>query len=153
MKKTLRFSTVIQAPRERVWELMLAPDSYREWTAAFAEGSTYEGSWEKGQRIHFVSSAGGGGMVAEVAENRRGEFVSLKHLGELAADGTVDVDSPAVKAWAPAYENYRFVDKGNGATEVQVEMDSLPSYEDFMNEAWPKALAKLKAVCERRVTA
>lgn len=152
MKKTLRFSTVIQAPRDRVWELMLAPDSYREWTAAFMEGSTYEGSWDKGQRIRFLSPAGGG-MVAEVAENRRGEFVSLKHLGEIAKDGTVDYDSPAVKAWAPAYENYRFVDKGNGATEVQVEMDTVPAYEDFMNEAWPKALAKLKEVCERRVAA
>lgn len=148
MKKTLRFSTVIQAPPERVWQRMLAPDSYREWTAAFMEGSRYEGSWEPGERIRFVGP-GVGGMVAEIAENRRGEFVSIRHLGELRPDGSEDLDSPAVKAWAPAYENYRFVAQPGGATEVQVEMDSLASYEAFMNEAWPKALALLKALCER----
>ncbi len=37
--KTLHFSTRIHAPRERVWQLMLAPDSYREWPTAFCEGS------------------------------------------------------------------------------------------------------------------
>ena len=73
MKKTLRFSTLIQAPPGRVWQLMLAPDSYRDWTAAFMEGSRYEGSWEQGQRIRFLSPAGEG-MVAEIAENRPGEF-------------------------------------------------------------------------------
>ncbi|HVE51941.1 MAG TPA: SRPBCC domain-containing protein [Ramlibacter sp.] len=151
MKKTMRFSTFINAPRDRVWQLMLAPDSYRKWTAAFMEGSTYEGSWEQGQRIRFVGPAGDG-MVAEVAENRRGEFVSLKHLGEVRKDGTEDLDSPAVKAWAPAHENYRFLDR-DGGTEVQVEMDVLPAYEEFMQQAWPKALAALKDVCEQRVSA
>lgn len=148
MKKTLRFSTVIQAPPARVWERMLAPDSYGEWTAAFMEGSRYEGSWEPGQRIRFLSPAGEG-MVAEIAENRRGEFVSIRHLGEIRPDGTEDLDSPAVRAWAPAYENYRFIARGDGATEVQVEMDTMPSYEAFMQEVWPKALERLKAVCER----
>lgn len=152
MKKTMKFSTVIQAPRERVWELMLAPDSYREWTTPFMEGSYYEGSWEPGRRIRFLTP-GGDGMVAEVAENRRGEFVSLKHLGTISKEGVEDTESAAVRAWAPAYENYRFVDKGNGKTEVQIEMDTLPDYEQFLQEAWPKALAKLKEVCERRVTA
>jgi uncharacterized protein YndB with AHSA1/START domain len=150
--KKMHFSTVIQAPRERVWELMLAPDSYREWTAAFCEGSTYEGSWTPGSRIRFLTPAGEG-MVAEVAENRRGEFVSIKHLGAIAKDGTEDTTSEAVRAWAPAFENYRFVDHGNGATEVQVEMDTLPNYEQFMQDTWPKALAKLKEVCEQRIAA
>jgi hypothetical protein len=67
-------------------------------------------------------------------------------------NGVEDFDSAEVKAWAPAFENYRFVDK-DGGTEVQVEMDSMPAYEDFLRDAWPKALAKLKAVCEERVAA
>jgi hypothetical protein len=36
---------------------------------------------------------------------------------------------------------------------VQIEMDTLPSYEQFMQDTWPRALAQLKAVCERRVAA
>lgn len=148
MKKTLQFSTRIAAPRERVWQLMLEPDSYREWTSAFMEGSRYEGSWEPGARIRFLAPSGEG-MVAEIAENRRGAFVSIRHLGEIRQDGSEDLDSPAVRAWAPAYENYRFLDAGGGVTELQIEMDVMPPYEQFMLETWPKALAKLKALCER----
>ena len=80
---------------------------------------------------------------------RRGEFVSLRHLGEIRPDGTVDTDSPSVRAWAPAYENYRFLDR-DGATELQIVMDTLPAYELFMLEAWPTAGARLKALCERQ---
>lgn len=151
MKKTMHFSTVIQAPRERVYELMLAPDSYREWTAPFMEGSYYEGSWDKGSRIRFLTPTGEG-MVAEVAENRRAEFVSLKHMGEIKGGKEV-FDSDTVRQWAPAFENYRLIDVPGGGTEVQIEMDVLPGYEQFMQEAWPKALAQLKAVCEQRVAA
>ena len=151
-KKMQRFSVQIRAPRERVWELMLAPDSYREWTAPFMEGSYYEGNWEPGSRIRFLTPGAQEGMVAEVVENRRGEFVSLKHLGGIKG-GVEDFDSPSVRAWAPAYENYRFVDKGAGTTEVQVEMDVLPDYEQFMQDTWPKALARLQEICEQRAGA
>jgi uncharacterized protein YndB with AHSA1/START domain len=51
MKKTLQFTTLIRAPRARVWDTMLEPPTYREWTAAFTEGSHYEGGWEAGDRI------------------------------------------------------------------------------------------------------
>jgi len=146
-KKTMRFSTTVQAPRHRVWELMLAPDTYREWTAPFMEGSYYEGSWDEGQRVRFLTPGGAEGMVAEVAANRPGEFVSLKHIGQVK-NGVEDFASDEVRAWAPAFENYRFADK-DGGTEVQVEMDVLPAYEEFMGEAWPKALAALKDVCEK----
>jgi uncharacterized protein YndB with AHSA1/START domain len=151
MKKKMQFATVIQAPRERVWDLMLAPDSYREWTAPFMEGSYYEGSWEQGSRIQFLTP-GGLGMLAEVAESRRPESVSLKHIGQIK-DGVEDLDSPSVRAWAPAYENYRFVDQGGGATELRIEMDVLPEYEQFMQDTWPQALARLKDICERRAPA
>lgn len=143
--RKMQFSTVVQAPPHRTWELMLAPDTYREWTAPFMEGSSYEGSWEQGARIRFLTPGGKEGMVAEIVENRPGEFVSIRHLGAIK-DGKEDFDSPDVKSWAPALENYRFVDRGDGSTEVQVEMDVMPAYEDFMREAWPKALAALQRV-------
>lgn len=146
MHKRLNFSTQINAPRRQVWEVMLAPDSYRSWTAPFHEGSYYEGSWEKGQRVRFLTPGGQMGMVAEVVENRPGEFVSLRHIG-MIKDGAEDFDSAEAKAWFPAYENYRFADRAGG-TEVQVEMDSTPEYEQFMRDTWPRALAELKKLCE-----
>ena len=58
--KSLRFATTIHAPRKAVWDAMLAPDTYRIWTAPFMEGSYYEGSWVKGARIRFLAPDGSG---------------------------------------------------------------------------------------------
>jgi len=99
----------------------------------------------KGARIRFLSPEGGG-MVAQIAANRLHEFISIRHLG-IIQDGVEDTDSAAVKAWGPAFENYRFRDV-DGATEVSVECDTSPEFEDYLRDAWPKALAALRELCE-----
>jgi hypothetical protein len=142
----LKFSEQINAAPKKVWETMLGDATYRDWTSAFAEGSYYEGSWEQGKEIRFLSPAGGG-MVAVIAENRPYEYVSVKHIGEVKADGQVDTESEGVNKWAPAFENYRLVPAGGG-TEVQVEMDVTSDFEGYMKETWPKALRRLKEICE-----
>ena len=144
--KRLRFSVAIAASRRDVWNTMLEPDSYRAWTAAFVEGSYYEGSWEKGARIRFLS-AGGDGMTSEIVENRPCEFVSIRNLG-IIKDGVDDTESPAARAWTPAYENYTFTEKG-GVTEVVVDVDVNERYEKIFSDPWPKALQRLKEICER----
>ncbi len=147
MKKTIHFSTTIDASREIVWDKMLSPEPYKLWTAEFAEGSYYEGSWEKGEKIRFLSPAGGG-MLAVIAENRPQEFVSIKHLGMVTEDGTEDTGSEAVRAWVPAFENYTLSKVGQ-ATRLDVDIEVTPDFEDYMNKTWPKALARLKELCER----
>jgi uncharacterized protein YndB with AHSA1/START domain len=144
--KTVRHSINIRAPREAVWAAMLGPETYRVWTVPFCEGSYYEGSWNTGDRIRFLGPGGEGGMTSVIAESRSPEFVSIKHLG-IVKDGVEDTTSPAATAWAPSFENYTFVES-SGGTEVTVEVETPEDFEAFMEEAWPKALAKLKEVCE-----
>ena len=143
--KRIQFATIIEAPVSHVYELMIAPESYMFWTSAFAEGSTYEGYWDQGQQIRFLSPSGDG-MVAEIAENRADEFISVRHLG-MIFQGVVDTDSETARAWAPAYENYSFQAVPEG-TRLVVDQDVTDEFEGYMNEAWPKALARLKALCE-----
>lgn len=143
--KRIQFSTVIHAPVATVWRLMIGPQSYRQWTSAFAEGSHFQGSWEQGARIRFLAPSGDG-MVAEIAELRPGEFISIHHLG-MIANGVEDTTSDAARAWAPAYENYTFVTVPEG-TRVVVDQDVPADFEGYMRGAWPKALALLKQLCE-----
>ena len=144
--KTVRHTITIRAPREAVWAAMLGPETYRVWTTPFCEGSHYEGSWNTGDRIRFLGPGGEGGMTSVIAESRPPELVSIKHLG-IVKDGVEDTTSPAAKAWAPSFETYTFVDVG-GATELTAELETPPDFEAFMDDAWPKALAKLKEICE-----
>ena len=145
--KRVQLEITIHAPRDEVAEVMLSPESYGEWTSSFIEGARFEGSWDEGSRIVFLDP-NGDGMVAEIAEHRPGEFLSIRHLGEIR-QGVEDTESEAVRAWAPAYENYTFESVPEG-TRLVVDQDVLEEYEDFMREAWVKALEALKGICEAR---
>ena len=54
-----------------------------------------------------------------------------------------------MRAWAPAFENYTFRSAPEGTTLV-VDQDVTADFEDFMQEAWPKAFELLKDLCEGR---
>jgi len=148
--KTLTFETTIHAPRAEVWTAMLDPEGYKAWTAAFCEGSHYVGSWEQGADIRFLAPSGDG-MIAVIAENRPHEFVSIRHLG-MIENGVDDLSSDKVRAWMPAYENYRFADVPGGC-RVTVSLDTAAEYEQYMLDTYPKALALLKQLCERQAAA
>jgi hypothetical protein len=49
---------------------------------------------------------------------------------------------------AGAHENYTFKES-DGSTEVLVDMDSNGEYKALFEEAWPKALLKLKELSEK----
>lgn len=53
----------------------------------------------------------------------------------------------ALRAWTSIDENTTFIPTSEG-TEVVVEIDVSEAYESDMAEAWPKALARLKTLCE-----
>jgi uncharacterized protein YndB with AHSA1/START domain len=143
--KRIQFSTIIKAPVAVVWETMFGPESYRRWTSAFTEGSYYEGSWSQGSRIRFLSPSGEG-MVAEIAENRPNQFLSIRLLGYIS-NGIEDTESDSVRAWAPAFENYTFIPVSVG-TRLVVDQDVTANFEQYMKDAWPKALELLKQLCE-----
>lgn len=148
--KTLTFETTIHAPRAEVWTAMLGPEGYKAWTAAFCEGSHYVGSWEQGASIRFLAPSGDG-MIAVIAENQPHEFVSIRHLG-MIENGVEDTSSDKVRAWTPAYENYRFADVPGGC-RVTVSLDTAADWEQHMLDTYPKALALLKQLCEGQAAA
>ena len=143
--KRIQFSAEIAAPVPRVFRLMLDPESYKDWTSAFAEGSFYEGAWLQGQKIKFLSPSGDG-MVSEIAEHRPNEFTSIRHLGYISK-GVEDTQSESVRSWAPAYENYTFISTANG-TRLVIDQDVTEEFEQYIAQAWPEALRRLKAQCE-----
>lgn len=148
----LRFSIFIEAPVFSVYDSMLGltdKKSYENWVSIFSPSSTYEGSWEKGNKIYFTAvdaSGKKGGMVSEIAENISPKFVSIEHKGFLA-DGKEILSGEEVDKWAGCHENYS-LSENNGITEVVVELDSTSEYSGYFDEKYPLALQKLKDFCE-----
>jgi hypothetical protein len=112
--------------------------------------SSLEKLEEFGDKINFVGideKGEKGGMVSEIAESRKPEYISIRHLGYMQ-NGVEDTTSEAVKAWAPAYENYTIQKDGEGSKFI-LEQDIEDQYEEMFAEMWPKAFQKIKEIAER----
>lgn len=151
--KRLQFKTEIHASAQKVYETMLGlndKSTYEHWTSAFNPTSTFEGSWEKGSKIHFVGldeNGNKGGMVSEIVEHQPAQFVSIRHLGFLAGDIEVTTGE-LVEKWAGGHENYSY-QENNGITTVTVDLDTIEEYLDYFTNIYPTALDKLKEISER----
>ncbi len=141
------FKITIDAPREKVWEVLWGDISYRQWTAVFGEGSRVETNWEKGSRVLFLGNENQG-MVALIEDKVPNEYMSFQHLGEIN-NGVEDLTSDKVKAWAGAFENYTLTNV-NGKTELLVDMDLNDEYKDYFIKTWPQALEKVKELSEKQ---
>lgn len=149
--KRLHFSTMINAPKEKVWHTMLDDETYRDWTNAFNPGSYYRGDWSQGSKMLFLGpnpeNGSEGGIVSRIAENRLHEFISIEHVG-LVRDGIEDTTSELVRQWAPSFENYTFRERDN-ATEVSVDLDVPEDHAEMFEQMWPRALSRLKELGEQ----
>jgi hypothetical protein len=87
-----------------------------------------------------------GGMVSEIAECIPNQFISIRHYGLLKGETEI-IEGPEVEKWANGYENYTF-EEYEGITTVTVDLDTADDFEDYMNQTYPNALAKLKEICE-----
>jgi uncharacterized protein YndB with AHSA1/START domain len=145
--KKLVFNISINAPKQKVWDTMLQPETYKEWVAASWPGSFYKGKWARGEKISFISDDGSG-TLALIQELKPGEFISAVHIAILLAGGIEDTASELAKNWVGITEQYTFK-ANNGTTELAIEINTKPDWEKMFNDGWPNALKKLKEICER----
>ncbi|HWR32096.1 MAG TPA: SRPBCC domain-containing protein [Chitinophagaceae bacterium] len=147
--KKIYFSAKINAPKQKVWEMLWDIDTYRIWTSAFTEGSDVKtDNWNEGSKVLFLDDKGGG-MVSMVAANRKNEHMSFRHLG-IIKNGIEDTSSDIIKVWAGATENYH-LSGNNGTTTLLVDMDITEDFKDYMEKTWPVALEKIKALAEGKI--
>ncbi len=142
----MNFSIEINATPEKVWESLWSDEGYRRWTAPFAPGSHAKSDWKEGSKVLFLSGEGSG-MVSRVERNIPYEYMSFKHLGQVAEGGEEDTDSERVKEWAGAMENYRLEQVGD-TTKLHVDVDVTEQDKPHMEKAFPSALSALKEMVE-----
>lgn len=147
----LKFDVKIDAPVDLVYSKMIGKETYSQWTAEFNPTSSYRGSWDKGSKILFVGCDADGneeGMVSRIKENIPNKFISIEHLGLIK--GTEEITTgEEVEKWAGGLENYYFYSIGN-KTKLEVICDSYPEFDEYFSVMWPKALNKLKEICESK---
>ena len=148
-KEMLHFEITIENTPENIFRIMLESEAFSKWTSAFNPVSRFSGSWAKGEKISFLGTdADGktGGMVCRIRENIPGKFLSIESLWEII-DGQEVTGNDKPEFWRGSLENYSLKPVGS-KTLLCVDTDVPSDFRPFFLEAWPKALEKLKALCE-----
>lgn len=146
----LHFERLIAATPEKVQQLMLADQTYREWTAIFNPGSYYEGSWEQGAEIRFLGENENGqkeGMIGHITTHIPNQYVAITYAGLVEKGVDIFAGSNA-DGLIGGREEYRFVAR-EGKTLLVVDLDDPGPYAAYFAESWPRALDKLQEICER----
>ncbi|ABS03900.1 SRPBCC family protein [Kineococcus radiotolerans] len=131
----------VDAPRERVWEVLTGEATYRRWSAEFAEGSYAETDWQQGSSVRFLGPDGTG-LVGRVLVSRRPELLDIEYTG-VVGGGRDDTESEQARLWSGTHEMYRLAEAGGG-TLLAISAPMEEAYYDEMVGAWDRALAVVK---------
>ena len=144
--KRLEFKTEIAADKKKVWNTMLNSETYKKWVEVAWPGSYFEGVWAKGEKVRFLSP-GQGGTLAELKEQKPYETILAEQVAVINPDGSEDRDSKVAQGWIGTTERYTFQEK-NGKTNLVVEINTPAAWAEMFEDGWPKALERLKQMCE-----
>lgn len=142
--KELRFSIGIQASRGRVWDTLWQDKTLREWAGIIDPGTYMAGELKEGNEIQFISSENGYGVTSLVEKLVPGEFVLLRHQADTQNAGKDERE----KEWTGGQETYSLAEQ-DGTTTLAVAFDVPEEMEDYFNNAYPKALGRIKELAER----
>lgn len=143
--KTVSYEIKIQCSREKVFSAMLDEEQYKQWTAVFAPGSRYKGKWEEGATIEFFAETKDGktgGMKSLIEKLIPNELVRIRHLAMFENKKQQSFED------SDFYEVYHYLKEGEN-TLLKVELDTNDEWIPYFDKTFPKALEKLKEICEQ----
>jgi uncharacterized protein YndB with AHSA1/START domain len=148
MVKKLNFTIRIQAKPSKVWQVLWYDTTYRQWTSVFYEGSYAVSDWKKGSKVQFLSPKGDG-MFSVITELKPNEYIAFKHQGEIK-NFVEQTATDQTKSWMGTMETYSLMEDG-GETILVCEMDTTTELNQYFQDTFPKALAKIKEIAEHPV--
>ena len=138
--KTMQKSKEINAPKEKVWNVLLEDEYNRIWMAEFMEGSHAKTDWIVGHKVRFLDN-NNNGLVGRIITKQPYDTIEMEYDGEVK-NGEDDLDSEMAQQMKGSRENY-YLSEHNGVTTLKVEVDMGDDWHQMMSDAWDKALDKI----------
>ena len=148
--ETLSYEIIIDAPKEKIWDVLWGSETYSEWTKFFnpKSASLMKSDWQVGGKTYFTN-ADGEGMVSTIDSLEKPDQIVFKHLGMVDKDGNEDTQSKEVMEWNGAYEKYILIDF-DGKTKLHAEVQVEKEWRDHMDEGFNKGLQIIKELSETK---
>lgn len=144
--ETLSFEKVIDAPKQKIWDILWNEKTYSEWTKFFSPGSVMKSDWKVGGKTYFLNSEGEG-MVSTIDSIEPPDQIIFKHLGMIDKEGNEDIHSKEVMEWSGCFEKYILIDF-DGKTKLHAEVQVEKEWQDHINTGFIKGLEIVKDLAE-----
>ena len=145
--KTIKGTVDINAPKSRVWEVLLEDKYTREWLGEFSPGSYAESDWTVGSEAKYFDGKRDG-IIARIVTNEPAEELSMTFIGMLEK-GNATYEGPMVEAFRDKYETYK-LRENNGVTTLDISTEMGEEYYDDMLKQWNSALQIIKRLSENK---
>jgi uncharacterized protein YndB with AHSA1/START domain len=143
--KELQFQVEIHASKEKVWNTLWQDETFRQWAGIIDPGTYMAGELKEGSEVQFISSENGYGVTSLVEKLTANEFLLLKHHADTQDSGKQERETE----WTGGEESYSLADK-DGITILTAAFDVPPELEEYFKLNYPKALAQVKILAERK---
>ncbi len=144
--ETLSYETIIDAPLQKVWDILWGPETYSLWTQYFGAGSSVmKSDWQVGGKTYFLNEKGDG-MVSTIDSLDEPRQIIFKHLG-MTENGIEDTQSKEVMEWSGCFEKYFLTDL-DGKTKLHTEVQVDKEWRDHMDTGFTKGLMVVKNLAE-----
>lgn len=143
---TLEYQININAPAQKVWDILFGKETYNQWTKFFSPGSQMTTDWQIDGKTYFTD-AKGDGMVSTIKSLNEPYEVIFSHLG-MVMNGVEDTKSKEVIEWSGAQEKY-FLTEKDGFTELRAELQTDKNWEADMNNGFTKGFEVVKTLAEK----
>jgi NADH:ubiquinone oxidoreductase subunit C len=145
MKNAVEKSVVLNATKEKVWDVLVQDKLNRQWYAVFCEGTHARTDWKEGSRVVFTDQTGDG-MLGRIAVNKQKQELDIEYVGFITG-GKEDLTGEEVKPWVGLHEIYKLSEEKNG-TRLDIRTEVPEKHLNSFNEMWDKAVAKIKELSE-----
>lgn len=149
--KTIQSTIQIQAPAEKVWQVLWNTSTNRQWARAFGEGMYYSSDWEEGGKVTLSNEEGTGGFGV-IEKKIPNQLLRIREKGwienwkALPIDYSVPVNGKNLK-WEAGIGEYRLTEN-DGETELQVEIELGDDWAMILAPVFPAALKLIKEIAE-----
>lgn len=149
--ETLSYEIIINAPKDKIWNILWDEKIYSQWTKFFnPDSDSYmKSDWKVGGKTYFIN-AEGEGMVSTIDSLEKPDQIIFKHLGMIDKDGNEDTESMEIKQWSGCFEKYILIDF-DGQTKLHAEVQAEKEWQDHMNTGFTKGLQIVKNIAENNV--
>lgn len=143
----MKFEIDIHATKEKVWDTLWQDKTLRDWAGVIDPGTYMVGELREGNEVQWISAENGYGVTSLVEELVPNEYLLLRHQADTKNTGT----EVREKEWTGGAESYELAEK-DSVTTLKVTFDVPIEMEGYFNDAYPKALNKVKELAEKTPT-